>query len=128
MEGEAGLEQLLEQLPAAPPVSTNFTAQVLAAVERARPPPKVRARRRDWRFWVLGSGWLPRAAAAALALALGLVSWHAVKVHARRAMAQSVVQLSPLVASHPDLLRNFDAIHRLSDQPKADTELLTLMK
>jgi hypothetical protein len=50
----------------------------------------------------------------------------------RREMADSVAQVSGLyqvVASNPDAMEDFDAIRCLGTlQPKADTELLTLMQ
>ena len=126
-EAEAGLDQLLEQLPALPAVSSNFTARVLQEAALADAAAQ-RGRTKGWRSWWPARGWLPRVALASVLVAVSLTSVRAYKVHARRAMARSVAQFYPLVTAHPDLLENFQAIHRLSDQPKPDTELLSLME
>ena len=111
-------------------MSSNFTARVLqeAARNRRCEAAAERGRRQSWRSWWPARGWLPRVALASVLVAAGLTSVHAYRVHARRAIAQSVAQFYPLVAAHPDLLEHFQEIHRLSDQPKPDTELLSLMQ
>ena len=46
-EAEGALSQLLDRLPEAPPVSSNFTALVLQTIEREAPASS-RARSRAW--------------------------------------------------------------------------------
>jgi anti-sigma factor RsiW len=125
-EAEAGLNHLLEALPEAPAVSSNFTALVLQAVERedaAMARSAQRGRRTWWR-------WLPRTAVAAAVLGLGTFSYQHQVQNNRRVMAQSVTELSQIVvASNPAFMEDFDAIQWLGDlKPKADTELLALME
>jgi hypothetical protein len=123
-EIESTLNEALDQLPEAPPVSSNFTALVLQAVESQE---NVRSRT-DTR-WSLHR-WLPRFAVAALTLTLALAGWHQHEINERAAMARDVAQLgAALAASTPELTQNFESIRRLNvSSPKADTDLLTLMQ
>ena len=124
LETESALNDALAQLPEAPPVSSNFTARVLQAVER-----ETTIRSRTDSRWSLHS-WLPRFAVAALSLTLAVAAWHHHEMNERAAMARDVAQLgAALVSSTPELTENFDTIRRLNaSSPKADTELLTLMQ
>jgi hypothetical protein len=125
-ETEAGLNQLLEKLPEAPAVASNFTALVLQAVER-----DAAARNRKPAKGRLDlANWLPKAAMAALLLGFTFVGYHQYEIRNRVALAKNVAELSAAVsASDPELMKDFDPIMRLSDpQPKADIELLALMK
>jgi len=130
-EIEAGLNRILEHLPEAPPVSSNFTARVLQALEREAAA-QSRAGGNGWRAWWSLSPWrwMPRAAIASLALGLGVMAYHQRQINVRTAMARDVVEFTQVVfASDPELMENFELIRRLGDsQPKADTELLALMK
>src|SRR5580692_12925488 len=60
-EADTGLNSLLEKLPEAPAVSSNFTALVMQAVER-----EAGARNREaatgWFGWRGLAGWLPKTA------------------------------------------------------------------
>jgi anti-sigma factor RsiW len=128
-EAEASLNHLLQELPQAPPVSSNFTALVLQAVERDSAATAC-ARQSCWRVW--WQSWWPRTAVATTVLALGIgVFLHQRQVEQDRfAMARSVTDVYPVVeASNPDVMENFDAIAWLGDlQPKGDSELLALME
>jgi hypothetical protein len=120
------LNQLLEKLPEAPAVASNFTALVLQAVER-----DAAARNRKPAKGRLDlANWLPKAAMAALLLGFTFVGYHQYEIRNRVALAKNVAELSAAVsASDPELMKDFDPIMRLSDpQPKADIELLALMK
>jgi hypothetical protein len=123
-ENELALTRILENLPEAPPVSTNFTALVVQTIERET---KVRSHT-DTR-WSLHH-WLPRFAAAAVAIVLSLAAWHHHEESRRATMARDVAQLgAALAVSAPELTENFDSIRRLGDSsPKADTDLLALMQ
>jgi hypothetical protein len=126
-EAEAGLNHLLEALPEAPAVSSNFTALVQQAVERENAALARSARNGRRKWWQ----WLPRAAVAtAVLLSVGTFSYQHHLESNRRAMAQSVTELSQIVvASNPEFMEDFDAIQWLGDlKPKADTELLALME
>jgi len=125
-ETDAELNRVLDALPAAPPVASNFTAQVMQAVEREAP---AQARAESWfargRLW----SWLPRAAAACVVAGVVLLGYHEHQVRTREAMARRVADLARAVSASPELLANYDHIRRLGDTPpKADTALLALLK
>src|SRR5271165_916325 len=61
-EAERQLNELLQQLPEAPPVASNFTARVLQAVKRETSAARPAAH--GWRSWHPWRGWLPRTAVA----------------------------------------------------------------
>lgn len=126
---EAELNQLLEELPEAP-VSSNFTTRVIQA---ARLEAAARERQRRWNMplWMRISNWLPKAAVAGLAVGLILsFGYHQHQVNTRVTLARNVAQLSGAVsASDPELMQDFEPIRQLSNsQPKADVELIALMK
>lgn len=125
-ESEEELNQLLEQLPAAPPVASNFTALVLQAVEREAAAKSGVIRQPAW--WTSIQRWLPKTAVACLMIGLGLFTYEQHQLKTRAAMAKSVAEITEIVsASNPELLQDFEPIRRLSDpEPKADTELLAL--
>jgi len=125
-ETDAELNRFLDGLPAAPPVASNFTAQVIQAVERETAVP---ARAKGWLSrWRLRS-WLPRAAAACLVAGVVLLGYHEHQIKAREAMARRVADLARAVSASPELLANYDHIRRLGDTPpRADTNLLALLK
>ncbi len=125
-ESETELNQLLEQLPEAPPVASNFTARVLQAVEREAAAKSRVMGRPAW--WKSIQRWMPKAAMACLMVGLGLFTYEQHQLKTRAAMAKSVAEITAIVsASNPELLEDFEPIRRLSDpEPKADTELLAL--
>src|SRR5437879_8108066 len=90
---EAQLNELLEALPDAP-MPSNFTARVLAEVEREE---KLQARAggSSWRFWNWPFRWLPRAAFAAVVLGSGLLAYHQhVIARERRELAVDLAKLA----------------------------------
>jgi hypothetical protein len=116
------LRELLSRLPDAP-VSSNFTARVMRAVEIEE---LQAARRRGWHWnW---HALLPRAAAAAMLMVAAGFTLYQHEIYSRRfELAQNVA----LVASAQqlpsvDALQNFDAIQRMSQPAHADEELLAL--
>jgi anti-sigma factor RsiW len=117
---ESRLSDLLAKVPKAP-VSSNFTARVLQAVEREE---TRRPGSRSWNWHVL----LPRFAAgtAALLLAGLALHQHEMNVH-RAALARNVALVAGANLPSVEALKNFDAIRRMS-QPRADEELLALMQ
>ena len=123
-EAEIGLSQALRQLPDAP-VSTNFTARVLA--EAARSPAAssepIRIGPSWWRSLV------PRLAIAALVLASGLVVFHQHQAARRERIARDLATLSDMAAvSDPKVMQDFETIRRLGQLPPADEELIALLK
>ncbi len=125
-EGETRLNQALQKLPDVP-VSSNFTARVLQAIERevAREDhPRARFwRSLDWR------GWLPRTAVATFAVAVVLVALQLHHASSRVKMGESLVAVSVVApVLPPEAAADFDSIRRLSPSTGADTELLALLQ
>jgi anti-sigma factor RsiW len=124
---EQQLSRALHRLANAP-VSSNFTARVLQAVERDtsaahRPVPPA------WRGWWRALGWVPKLATACVVLGLSVLSLHQYQAANRERMAQSVAVLTeagPLPS--PEVLQDFDTISRLAQTPPADEELLALLQ
>jgi negative regulator of sigma E activity len=124
LELEARLTQTLAKISDAP-VPSNFTARVLAAVERAETPaahPRIWAL--NWRLlW-------PRVAVAAAVLIFAGVGLqrHETNSH-RRTLVKNVAMVT--VAQPPpsvDTLENLDAIQRMSQPARADGELLAALQ
>lgn len=117
------LRGLLARLPDVP-VSSNFTARVMQAVEQEEARSWRQKTFSTWNWRVL----LPRAAvAAAMAVVVGSVIQHH-ETGARRAqLARSVASVA---AAQPmpsiEALKNFDAIRRMSQPVRPDDELLAL--
>ncbi len=126
-ETERQLTELVGQTPEAPPVSSNFTALVMQAVERET---VSGSRGRGWTRWRPFRGWLPKAATAGVVVGVGLFAFYQHQLSARQLMAQRVASVAAVVStSDPEFIKNFDSICRLSDAPPpADVELLTAMK
>lgn len=126
---EAELNRLLEHLPEAPPVSSNFTVRVLQTA-RLETAAGEREKSRSWISWRFLHGWLPKSAAAVVAGTLFFLGYHQHEMVVRAELARNVVQLSEAVsASDPELMNDFEPVRRLTDsQPKADLELIALMK
>jgi anti-sigma factor RsiW len=125
---ELALNQLLQQLPEGVQVSSNFTAQVLAQVKRENA-----VRKRKSLFAWLGrpgvAGWLPRAALGTLLICAISIGYSRHEANVRVALARNVMQLSAAVSADPQLVEDFEPIRQLgSAEPKADLELLALMK
>lgn len=124
LETEAALTDLLARLPDAP-VPSNFTAQVLQAIEAEPTGSAVPwAAALNWRQRL---GWLaPRLAwAMVLAVAAGL-GWNQYHISRRaQAMAGVVPVLQAAALPDPRLLQDFEAILELSELPSVtDLELL----
>ena len=115
------LRELLSRLPDAP-VSSNFTARVMQAVEREE---LQAARTRGWRWnW---HALLPRAAVAAVMVAAAGFTFYQHEVfNQRAALAQSVALMAQAPLPSVDALQNFDVIRRMSQPVHADEGLLAL--
>ncbi len=126
LELDSALTAALNRIPDAP-VSSNFTARVMAAVEREQ---KSRSRTSEsqWSWRVL----FPRIAFAAsgvftVAAIFILVSHHQ-QAQARQ-LAESVVAVSNVSAlPSPDVLQDFEAIRQLNATPAPDEQLLALFQ
>ncbi len=127
-EEEAGLSRLLEQLPTVP-VSSNFTAQVLLALDHETKA----ATRPAARNWFQRIGWFefaPRVTMAGLLLSVGLLGCWQHQVSQRAELASDIARVGG-VARVPtvEMLKNFDAINRLNQGSQtADVELLAALK
>ena len=124
LEVEARLTDALAKISDVP-VSSNFTARVLAAIELEE---KQAARPRGWTLsWRL---FFPRVAVAAAALVLVgvMVQRYETSSH-RQEIARSVAMVAG-AKSLPsvDALENLDAIQRMSESAHADGELLAMMQ
>ena len=122
-EAEVELTRALAKLPVAP-VSSNFTARVLQAVElelkRGGRQPE-----NSLLAW-LRLGWLPKAAVAALLVCAGLAGYQRQTIVARARLAHEVAAVSAASAamSSPE---DFEAIRLLNKPASADTELLAAL-
>ena len=131
-EQEAALDRLLRQLPPVP-VSSNFTALVLQAVDADERATARAARATPWR-WSWRNIFSPRLAAVGLLLALGVTGVFEWRVYTRAQLARgvrdSVRDVSSVVAlTGPDALQDFEAIHELPATPaKADLDLLAALQ
>lgn len=125
-EQEAALTLNLNRLPPAP-VSSNFTALVMRAVQR---PPARQAWLRGFDFasW-LPSGRLPRAALGAAMVCLSLLTVRQYQIVQRQNVARDLARVSRLAALPPvDWLENFDTIARLDRVKVADEDLLLALQ
>lgn len=126
---EEALNKWLDALPNAP-LSSNFTAQVLAAVaQEQRTADRAKAAAPWWTPLVVR--W--RRAVPAFAMVLAVVVF--VSLQWRQSAEQTAVAHSMVVVSSAaavpsvDVLKDFDAINRLGQvAPAADLELLTALQ
>ncbi len=124
-EEETALTDHLRQLPDVP-LSSNFTARVLQAVDvemarQARTPATV------WgRFgWLRGLA--PRFASVGLLLVLGLAGFFQYQASGRAQMVRNVALVSSLVTSPgPEVFQDFDAIQQLP--VVSDDDLLAALR
>ncbi len=127
-EQEAALDRLLRQLPPVP-VSSNFTALVLQAVDADERASARAARTTPWRqSW--RNIFSPRAASVALLVALGVIGVFEWRIYSRAQLARGLRDASSVVAlTGPDALQDFEAIHELPATPtKADLDLLAALQ
>lgn len=124
-ETDAALSRLLRRLPDASP-SSNFTAQVLRAVEV-----EAASRRSHARWW---ESWFrpvwPRLAWGVAVLALAAVAVHHHRQTSRARLARELARMS-VVVSLPsvEVFQDFEPIRRLSHVPAAsDEDLLAALQ
>ena len=123
LEAELAFNGLLDGHRPPPPVSSNFTAQVLARIEREE---RVVERRTPWWQRI---GWLPRLAAlAVVALTFGVL-WSQGSATRQVRMAKQAVELGR-AANVPGLeavsLADFEVIRRIGVAPRAEDDALIL--
>jgi len=124
LELESRLSEALARVPDAP-VPSNFTARVLQAIEREE------ARgAQTWSWFWYWRTLVPRVAVAAAVVGFAGLAYHQHEFDQRVALANDVAllaQAQPVLSF--EVLRNFDAIQRLSQTtPRADDELLALLE
>ena len=123
LELEARLTSALAQIPAAS-VPSNFTARVLAEVERAQmQPDRPQIWALNWRLlW-------PRVAVVAAVLIFAGVSLQRYEMNAQRtALAKNLAIAARAPSPGVDALENLDAIQRMSQAGHADNELLAALQ
>jgi anti-sigma factor RsiW len=125
-ELEAALTRALHGLPPAP-VSSNFTALVLQAVQRA-PARSAWRRRLDLASW-FPAGWLPRAALAATMICLGVGTALEYQTLQRQKMARDIASVGALASLQPvDWMQDFQTIEKLNRVEVADDVLLQVLR
>jgi hypothetical protein len=123
---EAALNRLLERLPV-PPVSSNFTARLLQAVQAA-------PARSTWRDWFAPAQWLPeglagRVAMCSLMAGVCLFSFREYQALHRVRMARELAGVSRLATLPPmEWLKDFDTINGISKVKVADDDLLAALE
>ena len=124
-EADAALSRALDRLPDAP-VSSNFTARVLQAVERENAATQRAPQSRkswSWRWF------LPRAALGAVFLVMSVMAVREARFERTQRYARSLKTVSAVAAlPGPDILKDFDAIEQLSTTRPPDLELLALLQ
>lgn len=127
-ELDAALTRALARQPEQP-VASNFTARVLAAIERddlAVAGVREKSSRLGWlRSW----GWVPRVATVVVVLTVGLVAWHQVEQRREaRAMERFVAAAEATPLPTAEAFQDFETIIRIMPPGAADVSLLTLMQ
>lgn len=111
-EEEVELNQLLQQLPDLP-LSSNFTARVLQALDRESTAPRRIPRRWFYRPAWLGH-WVPRLAGVTVLLILGLVGGNVYHQYHRQKLIRGVELVGNLAAlPHPESLEYIETILQL---------------
>jgi hypothetical protein len=123
LELEARLTNSLARISDVP-VASNFTARVMSAIELE----ETRPARQGFSHW----NWrvfMPRAIATAAIVAFAGLGWQRYEVNVQRSLlAKNVAQVAAAQPLPVDVLKNFDAIQRMSQPVDADKELLALMQ
>jgi hypothetical protein len=128
---EAALNRALDTLPA-PPVSSNFTALVMQAVDRETSRSARSASSAVGSFWARLSGLFRRPAmrvawAALLVCGIGL-AYHAHQTDLRRDVATGLKAVASVASvptlSDPAVFEDFDTIRRLAQSSAGDDEEL----
>ena len=127
-EEDAAVSNALRGLADAP-VSSNFTARVMEAIDLEERAAQRRAQPGGWRRWI--GGWRPRVGwgvALTTLMVLGVFERQSAQ---RARMARDVVTVSHELAALPDpkVLQDFDAINQLRHvSAVSDDELLRVLQ
>ncbi|HZQ46342.1 MAG TPA: hypothetical protein VFC07_04970 [Verrucomicrobiae bacterium] len=124
---EERLTRLLERIPQAPKVASNFTAQVMQAIEREKAAAHRKAAEPSVGAW--WRSWLPRVALAGAAGLVAMMGYHEHQVHQRTLMAERVQQVAEAFSGlGREPVEHFEPISRIAEEPPAaDTELSSLV-
>ena len=119
---EMALNQILVNLPDVP-VSSNFTAKVLQAIDLDQLREGKHSHSHDWLARL--RLWLPRFAVAGLVIGLGGLGYQRYHLHTLSEKAGSMKFVTRIARTLPDvqMWQDFDAIAKLS-QPASDDKLL----
>lgn len=120
-DDDVALTSALNRLPNAP-VSSNFTARVMQAVQReeAQAARKSTSWRAFWRY-----GWIPKFAIAVAMFCLGTLSFHEYQLASQAKFARQVREVAE-AAPIPQInwLKDFDTINQIGKVQVADNDLL----
>jgi hypothetical protein len=106
------------------PVASNFTARVMSAIELE----DARLSRQGFFHWNWHA-FMPRAIATAAIVAFAGLGWQRYEVNVQRnLLVKNVAQVAAAQPLPVEVLKNFDAIQRMSQPVDADKELLALMQ
>lgn len=123
-ESDTALNQLLDQVPDAP-VSSNFTARVMQAIDR-EPTPIGSSWQAWWGRWVWSP--VPRLAWAAVFMALAFLSYQHYQHRSSSELARGLVHFTANVGlSEPTIFQDFDAIQQLAETPLPTDEELWMV-
>jgi hypothetical protein len=122
LEAELALNELLDSRRP-PPLSSNFTARVLAEVARES------RTERSTEPWWRRLRWLPRLVAFAALAIVGIVIWNGGNTTHRARLAQGAMELGT-AATVPGIeaatLADFEVIRHITATPKAEDDALIL--
>ncbi len=126
-EEDLRLNQLLQRVPDAP-VSSNFTARVLGAIQLEE-----RKEAQCSLLWRMGQWFrvsLARKAAVATIIAgVSMLTYQQYRSGVREEMARNAAAVSSIVAlPSVDVLENFEVIQGLNQLPPVDVELLVALQ
>ena len=122
-EDEHALTNALRDLPAAP-LSSNFTSQVLHAINREQ---RSSVQRPAVSFW---RQWLPRLATVATILVLLFTGLNLYRLNTQTQVRETVGTFAHIATtvSEPEVFEDFEAIHQLRTAPQfSDDELVAVL-
>jgi anti-sigma factor RsiW len=126
---DVALNACLRQLPARP-LSSNFTHQVLCAIQQNPHPAQQPHPLFQWLAWPWKYHGMARVTVVGVGLLCIGLCIHVYQDHSRARFARSVVELGRVSnALNPEVLKDFEAIYRLKQVPVAvDEELLAALQ
>ena len=129
-EAETALSSSLMRLPETA-VPSNFTAQVLKAIEReTAAESRSRATPAWWEALTRKAKWVTGAAFAAIAIMFGVaIHERDIEKQHELALASTMIELTKVpTLPNTEVLANFDTIRALNQAPPPDDQLLALLE